>query len=215
MRFARSQVIFWSTLLLLLLSACGSAPVQPSPTHAGTTPTLTFPPTPTNIPLPFLPNDHDPFQATFIERAPVTTCPPSSKPTDLCFHVSGTGTSIPYGSLSFTSFDINFLQPGGTSAINSENPHSCEPTTRQGSLSTITLLLRHCSLLADSCSPAAITCVLRKNRNASLKTARSCLQLFPSSSRPLKQGQRAHLRETHAIIIQNTIDTGANHERCL
>ncbi len=100
MRFARSQVIFWSTLLLLLLSACGSAPVQPSPTHAGTTPTLTFPPTPTNIPLPFLPNDHDPFQATFIERAPVTTCPPSSKPTDLCFHVSGTGTSIPYGSLS-------------------------------------------------------------------------------------------------------------------
>ncbi len=82
-------------------------------------------------------------------------------------------------------------------------------------LSTITFLLRHCSPVTDSCSPTAITCVLRKNRNASLKTARSCLQLFPSSSRPLKQGQRAHLRETHAIIIQNTIDTGANHERCL
>ena len=134
MRFARSQFIFWSTLLLLLLPGCASTPAQPSPTQARSTPTSTIPPTPTSPVDSYRPNDHDPFQANFIERAPITTCPPSSRPTDLCFNVSGTGTSIPYGSISFTSFDINFLQPGGTSAINSENPNSCEPTTRQGSL---------------------------------------------------------------------------------
>ncbi len=134
MRFAGNQIIFWSTLLLLLLSGCGSVPAQRATAHAGTTPTSTIPSTPTSTPLPFLPHDRDPFQATFIERAPVTTCPPSSKPTDLCFNVSGSGTSLPYGPITFTSFDINFLQPGGTSAINSDNPNSCEPTTRQGSI---------------------------------------------------------------------------------
>ena len=126
MRSARSQIIFWSALLLLLLSACGGSPAEQSSTYAGITPTPTFFPTPTP--------DHDPFQATFIERAPVTTCPPSARPTDLCFNVSGSGTSIPYGAITFTSFDINFLQPGGTSAINSDSPNACEPTTRQGSI---------------------------------------------------------------------------------
>src|SRR5258708_13151013 len=77
MRFARSQVIFWSTLLLLLLSACGRAPAQPSPTHPGTTPTLTFPPTPTNIPLPFLPNDPDPCHAPSLHHPPAPSHPPS------------------------------------------------------------------------------------------------------------------------------------------
>ena len=134
MRFARSQIIFWSTLLLLLLQGCASTSAQPSPTHAGITPTSTIPPTPSSPVNSYRPNDHDPFQANFNERAPFTTCPSSSKPTDVCFKVSGTGTSIPYGSISFSSFDINFLQPGGTSAINSDSPNACEPTTRQGSI---------------------------------------------------------------------------------
>jgi hypothetical protein len=34
----------------------------------------------------------------------------------------------------------------------------------------------------------------KEESNASLKISRSFLQLFPSSSRPLKQGQSAHLR---------------------
>src|SRR5437868_14100595 len=98
MRFARSQIIFWSTLLLLLLQGCASTPAQPSPTHAGITSTSTIPPTPSSPVNSYRPNDHDPFQANFNERAPFTTCPSSSKPTDVCFKVSGTGTSIPYGS---------------------------------------------------------------------------------------------------------------------
>ena len=126
MRSARSQIIFWSALLLLLLSACGGSPAEQSSTYAGITPTPTFFPTPTP--------DHDPFQATFIERAPVTTCPPSARPTDLCFNVSGSGTSIPYGAITFTSFDINFLAPGKPPLDYSHDPGYCEPKTRQGSI---------------------------------------------------------------------------------
>ena len=134
MRFARSQIICWSALLLLLLPGCGSAPAQPSPTHASITPPPTFLPTPTSTVLSFLPNDHDPFQANFIERAPLTTCPPSSRPTDLCFNVSGSGPSIPYGPITFTSFDSNFLAPGKPPLDYTHDQGYCEPPTRQGSI---------------------------------------------------------------------------------
>ena len=128
-RLNRSQHIFWSALLLLLLAGCSSTPAQHSPTHTGTTPTPTFPPTPTSPVWSYLPNDHDPFQATFIERAPPTTCPPSSRPTDLCFNVTGVGNSVPYGTISFSSFDINYIGPNTL-----HDPNGCEPTTRQGSI---------------------------------------------------------------------------------
>jgi hypothetical protein len=143
MRFAQSQIICWSALVLLLLSGCASSPAQRSPTHAGTSPTPTFLLTPTNIVLPtpteivvsYQPNDHDPFQANFFERGLVTGCPPTSKRTDLCFNVSGSGSSIPYGPISFSSFDINFLAPGkGPIRDYSHDPGYCEPTTRQGSI---------------------------------------------------------------------------------
>ena len=142
MRFARSQVILLTTLLLLLLPGCGSSTTQQPSTHTGTAPTPTFPPTPTFLPTPtntvvsFLPNDHDPFHAYFNESAPVTPCPPSpNKPTDLCFNVTGSGTSIPYGPISFTSVDINFLAPGkGPISNYGYDPGYCEPTTRQGSI---------------------------------------------------------------------------------
>lgn len=147
MRLTLSQSLFWSTLLLFLLSGCAGASSQPSPTHTGTTPIPTFSPTPTFSPLPtfpsiptfppmptgtslpFLPNNHAPFQATFVERAPLTTCPPSSEPADLCWNVSGAGNSIPYGQITFTSFDINFRVPGGD-----QPPDYCEPPTRRGSI---------------------------------------------------------------------------------
>src|SRR5579884_554466 len=136
MQFTRRYIIFWS-VLLLLIAGCDSTPAQQTSTHASFTPTPTFSPaptilpTPTNTPLPFLPNDHDPFQATFVERAPGAPCPPSPKPTDICFNVFGTGRSIPYGPITFTSFDINFLVPGQPSFSNNQIPN-CEPTTRQG-----------------------------------------------------------------------------------
>ena len=130
MRFTRSQMLLWSTILLLLLSGCGSTAAQPSPTHAGITPI------PTNTPLPFLPQDHDPFQATFIESASFTACPTSSRPTDQCFKVVGWGTSIPYGPITFSSFDINFIAPGRVPIVRTydHDPGYCEPTTRQGSI---------------------------------------------------------------------------------
>jgi hypothetical protein len=139
MRSARNQIICWSILLLLLLSGCGSAPAQSSPTHVVTPPTPTIPPAPTDTPLPFLPHDHDPFQATFIEYPSslytyYTPCPPSPRPTDVCWHVAGEGTSIPYGSLTFTSFDINFSVPGKPSIYDNAHPDYCEPTTRQASI---------------------------------------------------------------------------------
>src|SRR5712691_5344215 len=69
MRLASSQLIFWSALLLLLLAGCSSTVTQHSPIHGGTSPTFTIQPTQTNTPLPFLRNDHDPFQATFLETS--------------------------------------------------------------------------------------------------------------------------------------------------
>jgi hypothetical protein len=119
--------------LLLLLSGCGSASVQQSPHHASSSPTSTLLPAPTNTVLPtstetvqsYQPNDHDPFQANFIENAPVVPCPPSSRPTVYCFNVTGVGPSIPYGMISFHSFDINFR---------ATDTSGCQPTTRQGSI---------------------------------------------------------------------------------
>lgn len=147
MRVACSKLIFWSALLLLLLSGCASAPTQPSPTHVGTVPTPTFSTTPTATPLPFLPHDHDPFQATFIEYPsslytyPVS-CPHSPRPTDVCWHVAGEGTSIPYGPVTFTSFDINFLLTGKPPIDGNPHPGYCEPTTRQASVTIRTDMVR-------------------------------------------------------------------------
>ena len=126
-RLNRSQYIFWNALLLLLLTGCTSTPAQHSPTHAGTTPTPTFSPTPASPVWSYLPNDHDPFQATFVERATYATCPHSPRPTVMCWNVSGVGNSIPYGAISFSSFDINYVGP-------LQDPDGCEPTTRQGSV---------------------------------------------------------------------------------
>jgi hypothetical protein len=140
MRFARSQIIYWSSLLLFLLSGCAGATVKPSHAHVGSTPTATFAPAPTDTPLPYLPHDHDPFQAT-IEEYPsslynyLVPCPPLSRPTDVCFHVAGSGNSIPYGSLTFTSFDINFRVPGKPPIYGNPHPDYCEPTTRQANVS--------------------------------------------------------------------------------
>src|SRR5437660_5374993 len=84
-RLNRSQYIFWSALLLLLLTGCNSTPAQHSPTHAGTTPTPTFSPTPASPVWSYLPNDHDPFQATFVERPTYATSPhPPSPPAMRC-----------------------------------------------------------------------------------------------------------------------------------
>ena len=132
MWFARRHNIFWS-VLLLLMAGCATSPIQQSPTHASPTPIPTFLSTSTNTPLPFLPNDHDPFQATFVERAPGAPCPASPRPTDICFNVYGSGRSIPYGPITFTSFDINYLVPGQPSFSNNQIPN-CEPTTRQGKI---------------------------------------------------------------------------------
>lgn len=145
MHHARNKLIFYlcNALLLLVLSTCSNATVQQSPAHRGITPTSTSPltpintalPTPTEAVQPYQPNDHNPFQANFVERALVQRCPSTSKPTDLCFIVSGAGPSIPYGSISFTSFDINFLAPGkGPIGDYNHDPGYCEPTTRQGSI---------------------------------------------------------------------------------
>lgn len=133
MRFAHRPLIFWSALLLFLLAGCGGAPAQPA-AHAGVTPT---PPasTPTRKVVPLHPPDHDPFQANFNESAPNAPCPASSRPTDLCFDVIGSGLSIPYGPISFNSFDTNFLAPGkGPIPTYSHNPGYCEPTTREGTI---------------------------------------------------------------------------------
>ena len=134
MTFTWKHMIFWSVFLLLVVG-CANTPARQPSTHASSTlPSVpTILPTPTNTPLPFLPNDHDPFQATFVERAPGAPCPPSPKPTDICFNVFGTGRSIPYGPITFTSFDINFLVPGRPSFSNNQIPN-CEPTTRQGTI---------------------------------------------------------------------------------
>lgn len=129
MRFARNRIIFWNAVLLLLLSGCANSRAHQSPPHAGARETSTFITTPTSTVRTYQPNDHDPFQANFIERAPEVTCPPSSRPTVMCFSVTGAGSSIPYGQISFSSFDINFQAPGSV-----QDPNACEPTTRQGSI---------------------------------------------------------------------------------
>ncbi len=129
MRLARSRITIGLALLLLFLSGCASAH---APEHY--TPT-TVPPLPTNTPYPFLVNDHDPFQAVITENAPVALCPSSSRPTDLCFNVTGTGNAVPFGAISFSSFDINFVAPGKGPITNyNQDPGYCEPTTRNGSI---------------------------------------------------------------------------------
>ena len=52
----------------------------------------------------------------------------------MCWHAAGTGNSIPYGPLTFTSFDINFSVPGKPSVYGNPHPDFCEPTTRQASI---------------------------------------------------------------------------------
>jgi len=136
MRLGRKLSIFCA-LLLFLLSGCASTSTQGSAIHAGATPKPTFFPTPTassRVPTStptarvtsFQPNDHDPFQANFVENAPIVACPPSSRPTVWCFNVTGVGPSLPYGMISFHSFDINFQ---------ATDTRGCQPTTRQGSIS--------------------------------------------------------------------------------
>lgn len=134
MRFVRSYIIFASVFLLILLSGCGGTSSQPSQTHMSITPTSTTGPTPTPspTPLPTLPNDHDPFQVTFLESSYFVPCPNSIKVADVCWNVSGTGTSIPYGPITFSSFDTNFYAPGKPSIVGKWD--FCEPTTRQGSI---------------------------------------------------------------------------------
>jgi hypothetical protein len=145
MRRAGSKFIFYfcNACLLLVLSGCGGSSVQQSPNHVSSSPTSTLLLEPTNTVLPtptetiqsYQPNDHDPFQANFVERALTQECPSTSKPTDLCFIVTGAGPSIPYGSISFQSFDINFLAPGKGPIKNYDHdPGYCESTTRQGSI---------------------------------------------------------------------------------
>lgn len=139
MRSACQQIMGWCVLFLLLLSGCTSLPAQPPSTQAGPTPTATLPPAPADTLLPYLPHDHDPFQATFMEDPSSlytynVPCPPSPRPTDVCWHVAGSGNSIPYGSLTFTSFDINFSVPGKPSVYGNAHPDFCEPTTRQASI---------------------------------------------------------------------------------
>ena len=126
MHSTQNRNVFWSILLLLLLAGCTSG--QRPSAHAVITPTPTalllptLPPTPTDAPLPFLPHDHDPFQATFIEHSHYVTCPPPNQTSDICFNVSGSGTSIPYGSITFTSFD--------TSPNTFGNSPECVPQSR-------------------------------------------------------------------------------------
>jgi hypothetical protein len=133
------QVLIWSTLLLFALVGCASTSTQTAPTsksQTGTTPTPipTISPTSSIAVQSYQPHDYDPFQANFTERAPTILCPHSSRPTDLCFNVTGAGDSVPYGSISFSSFDINFLAPGKPPLDYTEDQGYCEPTTRQGTI---------------------------------------------------------------------------------
>lgn len=133
MKLARRSIICWSALLLLVLAGCGSATTQPSAAHAGATPTPPLP-TPTFGVVALHPPDHDPFQANFSERATIAACPASSRPIDTCFGVTGYGISTPYGDISFSSFDINFLVPGKPPLDYRHDQGYCEPTTRQGTI---------------------------------------------------------------------------------
>src|SRR5438105_15639525 len=79
-RLNRSQYIFWSALLLLLLTGCNSTRAQHSPTHAGTTPTPTFSPTPASTVWSYLQNDNDPFQSSFVHSSSYVPYPHSPRP---------------------------------------------------------------------------------------------------------------------------------------
>jgi hypothetical protein len=45
----------------------------------------------------------------------------------MCWNVTGVGNSIPYGTIAFNSFDINYVGP-----LN--DPDGCKPTARKGTI---------------------------------------------------------------------------------